>query len=284
MSNKVIRLSLIIFMSLITYFLLVTPFVSTLMYGLTVITASITVVWLISLLVKDSSIVDIFWGTGFVIVVWFYLFSLGEVYFTGRNLFFVSLVSLWGLRLTAHIGYRNIGKPEDYRYQEWRAEAGKHYWWVSYLRVFLLQGIILWMLSALFIPILKIEENTFSTTFIIGISLFAIGLFFEAVGDWQLMQFKKSPSNKGKIMQTGLWKYTRHPNYFGDSVVWWSFFMMALDYKTGLFFIFAPLFMTFLLTKVSGVAMLEVKQKNTKPKYADYIRRTSSLFPWLPRK
>ncbi len=164
MSNKVIRLSLIIFMSLITYFLLVTPFVSTLMYGLTVITASITVVWLISLLVKDSSIVDIFWGTGFVIVVWFYLFSLGEVYFTGRNLFFVSLVSLWGLRLTAHIGYRNIGKPEDYRYQEWRAEAGKHYWWVSYLRVFLLQGIILWMLSALFIPILKVEDavNVFS--------------------------------------------------------------------------------------------------------------------------
>ena len=284
-SKSIIRISILLLIVIgIFYFLSQTPFSELLYQGIVTVLGIVTLLWILSLIVKDSSIVDIFWGSGFVIMVWFYLFSLGNDFFTVRNMVFASLVSIWGLRLTIYLGYRNIGKPEDYRYQNFRKEGGKNYWWISYFRVFILQGFILFVISSLFVPAMKIEENIFSIFSYIGIAFWAIGLFFEAVGDWQLMIFKKNPDNKGKVMNKGLWKYTRHPNYFGDALLWWGYFMFALDYQAGFFFFFAPLFMTFLLMRVSGVPMLEAKLKTSRPKYAEYIAKTSAFFPRLPKK
>ncbi len=118
----------------------------------------------------------------------------------------------------------------------------------------------------------------------VGVLLWIIGLFFEAVGDYQLTQFKKNPNNKGKVLDTGVWRYTRHPNYFGDATIWWGFFLFALAHPQGWMFVFSPIVMTFFLLKVSGVAMLEVKLKKSKPQYAEYIRTTSSFSPMPPKK
>lgn len=284
-TKSVIRISILLLIVIgIFYFLSVTPFSPLLWQGLGVIISAVTLLWIVSLMMKDSSIVDIFWGSGYVIAVLFYFFSLGEAYFTIRNMVFVSMVVVWGLRLTIHLAARNLGKPEDYRYQNFRREGGKNYWWISYFRVFLLQGLILFVISSLFVPALKIEENVFSIFSILGIVLWGIGLFFEVVGDWQLMIFKKNTQNKGKVLDTGLWKYTRHPNYFGDALLWWGFFMFALDYQTGFFFMFSPFFMTFLLMRVSGVPMLEEKLKKSRPKYEEYISKTSAFFPRMPKR
>ncbi|MCE9599367.1 MAG: DUF1295 domain-containing protein [Spirochaetia bacterium] len=237
-----------------------------------------TVLWLISIRIKDASIVDAFWGPGFAIVAWIYFAFTNDV--SMRKLAVCTLTTLWALRLGIHIFIRNHGKGEDPRYQVWRAEAGKSYWWYSFFKVFLLQGIILIIVSA---PLLgaQISPMTFPTPLDgIGILLFMIGLFFETVGDWQLKTFKTHHENKGKVMQTGLWKYTRHPNYFGDALVWWGFFCMAA--AAGAWWtIYAPVVMTFFLMKVSGVALLE-KAMSVRPGYKEYIARTSAFFPWFP--
>lgn len=244
--------------------------------GLLVIMSCLTLLWILSVILKDSSIIDIFWGSGFVIVVWFYRYSGGLV--DTRSLIFCSIVTIWGLRLSIHLAMRNIGKGEDYRYQEWRKESGKNWWWVSFFRVFLLQGILLWIISSLYVPALSSEFSNLQTLDYIGIGIWLTGFIFEAVGDWQLTQFKKKASNKGKILQTGLWSRTRHPNYFGDAVQWWGYFLFACTNQQYLY-AFSPLLMTFLLMQVSGVTLLEKKLTETKPQYTDYIKRVPAFFP-----
>jgi steroid 5-alpha reductase family enzyme len=246
--------------------------------GLLVIMACLTALWGLSVWLKDSSIIDIFWGTGFVITVWFYRYIGGLV--DTRSLVFCSIVTIWGLRLSIHLANRNIGKGEDYRYKEWRKESGKNWWWVSYFRVFLLQGILLWIISSVYVPALSSEFSDLQILDYIGIGLWAIGFIFEAVGDWQLNQFKKNRANKGKVLQTGLWSLTRHPNYFGDAVQWWGYFLFACTNEQYLY-AFSPLLMTFLLMQVSGVTLLEKKLTETKPQYADYIKRVPAFFPKL---
>lgn len=242
-----------------------------------------TLLWLFSLLIKDSSIVDIFWGIGFVIIAWFYAYIIGFEKLNTWQFIFLGMVSIWGSRLAIYLGIRNIGKGEDFRYAQWRKESEKNWWWISFLRVFVLQGIILWIVSSVFVPALLATEKNILLNYL-GIILWVIGLFFEAVGDYQLMRFKNNPNNKGKVLKTGVWRYTRHPNYFGDALLWWGFFCFALNYIDGWIFIFCPLLMTFLLLKISGVAMLEKTLKNTKPEYEDYIKKTSAFIPWLPKK
>lgn len=238
------------------------------------------IVWLISLVLKDSSIVDIFWGTGFVLVNWFYfgLVAEGDL---ARQWLVGLLVTIWGLRLSAHIFWRNRGKGEDFRYQKWRNEAGKAWWWRSFFKVFLLQGAVMWLVSA---PLLAVQlgANRLNWLDYVAVVVWAIGFFFEAVGDWQLARFKADPTNKGKLLTTGLWRYTRHPNYFGDAVQWWAFYLFAAATSGGAFTIFSPLLMTFLLVRVSGVAMLEKSLKDTKPGYEQYIQNTNAFIPWLP--
>ncbi len=250
--------------------------------GFAVIMACMILLWLLSLKLKNSSIVDIFWGTGFVIVAWLY-FALSPDGLPVRKILVALLVTLWGLRLSLHILMRNAGKPEDFRYQKWRADNGKKWWWVSFFQVFLLQGILLWVISA---PLLAAQFSSRSTRLtaldFVGAALWAVGFFFEAAGDLQLTRFKKNPANKGKVLNTGVWRYSRHPNYFGDSAQWWGYYLIALA-AGGWWTIFSPIMMTILLLRVSGVALLE-KTLETRPGYKEYVESTSAFIPWFPRQ
>lgn len=247
------------------------------------ILAAMLLLWLLSLHLKDSSIVDIFWGTGFVLTYWMVMLVTAAD-LTPRLLLTGGLVSLWGVRLSAHIFIRNHGQPEDFRYAAWRREAGAAWWWRSFFKVFLLQGVILWIVATPLIVIIAGKAAApFGVFDLLGIAVWLVGFIFEAGGDWQLAQFKKDPANKGKLLTTGLWSFTRHPNYFGDAAQWWGFYLLSLA-SGGWWTVFSPAIMTFLLMKVSGVAMLERTLAKTKPGYEDYIARTNAFFPWLPKK
>ena len=192
---------------------------------------------------------------------------------------------MWGLRLGAYIFWRNRGKGEDYRYRRWRERAGDGFWWRSYFQVFLMQGALLWVISA---PLLAAEYNQdpghFRPLDAIGALVWCVGFFFESVGDWQLARFKSDPANKGKVMRGGLWAYTRHPNYFGDATLWWGFYIIAAGTTDGWLTVFAPLLMTALLLRVSGVALLERTITERRPQYREYIASTSGFIPWFRRR
>ncbi|MFK7933913.1 MAG: DUF1295 domain-containing protein [Saprospiraceae bacterium] len=280
-ASKKFQLLLLAAMLVLPIFLFYSPFAALFGKGILVLLSVLTALWLVSLAVKDASIIDIFWGFGFVIIVWFYAYQIDN--FGVRQYLLLSLVSIWGLRLSLYLAGRNIGKGEDYRYVQMRKAGGKNWWWTSFFRVFFLQGWILWIISSVFVPALA-DTSPLGVLDYIGVSLWAIGFFFEVVGDYQLSQFKKNRSSSAEVLATGLWKYTRHPNYFGDTTLWWGYFFLALSFSTGWIHIFSPLFMTFLLLKISGVAMLEKGLSKTKPKYEDYIRRTSAFIPLPPKE
>ena len=248
-----------------------------------VILGLMTLLWLVSLALRNSSIVDIFWGTGFVIVTWV-AFLLTPTGFGPRKLLLDVLVTIWGLRLTLHILTRNWGKPEDFRYQVWRKEAGASWWWRSYFKVFFLQGILLWIVAT---PLLAAQVGSQPKQLIwldyAAIPVWLVGFTFEALGDWQLVRFKGNIANKGKVLNTGVWRYTRHPNYFGDATQWWAYYLVSLA-AGGWWTIFSPLIMTSLLLRVSGVSMLEKSLKDTKPGYKEYIETTNEFIPWFPKK
>ena len=241
-----------------------------------------TLLWVVSLLLKNSSIVDIFWGTGFVIFAWVAFFLTPEG-FMARKLLLTILVTIWGLLLSLYILARNWGKPEDFRYQAWRRQHGRKWWWYSFFQVFLLQGVLLTIVAA---PLLAAQLSPTPARLgvldFIALPLWAIGFFFEAVGDWQLKRFKSDPANKGRVLDRGVWRYTRHPNYFGDSAQWWAYYLIAAS-AGGWWTIFSPILMTTLLLRVSGVSLLE-KTLDSRPGYKEYSERTSEFIPWFPRK
>jgi steroid 5-alpha reductase family enzyme len=245
-----------------------------------VILGMMTLLWLVSLALKNASIVDVFWGIGFVLVTWV-AFILGQGYLPRKQLL-LALVTIWGLRLALHIGIRNWGLGEDFRYAKWREENGARWQWRSFIQVFLLQGVLMWIICA---PLPAAQASGFPAILtpldMIGASLWTLGLLIETIADFHLMRFKANSSNKGKLLTTGLWKYSRHPNYFGEAVVWWGFYIIALAAGYG-WTIFSPILMTYLLVKVSGVAMLERTLKH-KPGYEDYMKRTSAFFLWFPK-
>ncbi len=239
--------------------------------------------WIISIPLKNSSIVDIFWGAGFVIVAWLVFFLTPEGYLP-RKIILVSLVTIWGLRLTIHILLRNWGKPEDFRYQKWREDSGRIWWFKSFFQVFLLQGILMWIISTPLVFTLQSNSgHHLAILDFLAILVWVIGFLFESMGDIQLTRFKKDPSNKGKVLDSGVWHYTRHPNYFGDSAQWWGYYLLALT-AGGWWTIFSPILMTFMLLRVSGVALLEKTLAVTKPQYKDYIEATSPFIPWFPKR
>jgi steroid 5-alpha reductase family enzyme len=252
--------------------------------GALVVLGFMTTIWVASLILRNSSIVDIFWGPGFVLTCWAYL-ALTPDGFPARKWLISVLVTVWGLRLGLHILWRNWGKEEDFRYQKWRREAGAKWWWFSFFKVFLLQGILMWIISA---PLLaaQISATPARLTILdfVAILVWAIGFFFEAVGDLQLARFKANPSNKGKVLDSGVWRYTRHPNYFGDATQWWGYYLVAAAASGGFWTIFSPIIMTTLLLRVSGVALLERTLTQTKPQYKEYVESTSAFIPWFPRK
>jgi steroid 5-alpha reductase family enzyme len=247
-----------------------------------IILAMMFALWLASLFLKDASIVDIFWGIGFIVIVWT-SFAVAPQGYLPRKQLICTLVTIWGLRLALHIAIRNWGKPEDFRYAKWRKENGARWWWFSLFQVFLLQGFLMWIIST---PLIAAQTSGFPAILtpldMIGVTIWVLGLVFEATGDLHLLLFKANRANEGRILRAGLWKYTRHPNYFGEAVLWWGYYVIALAAGEG-WTIFSPILMIWLLLRVSGVAMLE-RTMTLKPDYDDYMQKTSAFLPWFPRK
>lgn len=233
-----------------------------------------------SLIKKRNDVADVAWGLGFVLMTWASFFLSGD---SGvRGLLVGLLVSIWGLRLAWHIHARNKGKAEDYRYLAWRKEWGKWFYIRSYFQVYLLQGMFLFLIVMPVLLINKQAGTPLGLLDFIGVAIWLLGFYFEVVGDAQLARFIKDPANKGKIMQSGLWAYTRHPNYFGEVTQWWGIWLIALSVTNGIFAIIGPLTITFLILKVSGIPMLEKKMQEN-PEFAEYKRKVSVFIP-LPRK
>lgn len=237
--------------------------------------------WLLSVLLKDASIVDIGWGSGFVLIVWVAFIGSER---TERCWLLATLATVWGLRLSAYLAKRNHGKPEDYRYAAMREKHGSKFPIVSFFTVFLLQGIVMLIVSLPLQAGLSLEATTpLNTISWIGALIWIVGFAFEAGGDWQLAKFKSDPNNKGQVLDSGFWRYTRHPNYFGDFMIWWGLYLVALGSGKAWWSAIGPAIMSFFLIRVSGVAMLEKAMKK-KPGYEDYIARTNAFFPWFPRR
>ena len=252
------------------------------MLAFAIIMTMMTILWLISIRIKNVSIVDLFWGFGFVLANALY-FMETDGFETRKSLLLV-LVSIWGFRLSAYLAIRNIGKGEDFRYQKFRKDYGEHrYWWISFFQTFLLQGVLMWLISAPLLGAQFYADDKLGVLDFIGISLWIIGFVFEAGGDAQLKRFKADPANKGKVLNTGFWHYTRHPNYFGDAAVWCGYGFICLS--AGSYIpILGSVLMTALIIKVSGVALLEKSLSETKPEYKEYIEKTSAFIPWFPKK
>jgi steroid 5-alpha reductase family enzyme len=238
-------------------------------------------VWLISLKMRDASIVDIAWDSGFVVVAWvsFWL-SEGE---PTRSLILTLLTTIWGLRLAFYLAKRNLGHGEDFRYQSMRRKHGEKFAIVSLYSVFAVQGLLMWIVS-LPVQLGQVRETpNFGVIGVVGVLVWGVGIFFEAVGDAQLAKFKRDPENKDLVMNQGLWRYTRHPNYFGDSCVWAGLGLIATESRLGIFGLVGPVVMTILLVKVSGAAMLDRAMLKRKPGYETYVASTSGFIPRPPR-
>lgn len=238
--------------------------------------------WFIMALIKKrNDVADIAWGLGFVLIAWLAFILSATISF--YVLLVNCLVTLWGGRLALHVWQRNKNRPEDPRYRQWRENWGKSFYWRSYFQVFILQGILLYVIC-LPVMALNLSSGFFVSNiwYYIGLLVWLIGFLFEVVGDYQLTKFLIKPENKGKIMQSGLWRITRHPNYFGEILLWWGVFIMTIN--LGYYWlVIGPLAITFLLVFISGVPLAE-KSFIGRQDYEDYKKRTSVLFPWFPKK
>ena len=242
-----------------------------------VILIYMTIIFVVAHFLKDNSIVDVFWGPGFVVVA---AFTLMEAPDWDVRKFVVSLlVLLWGLRLAIHILVRNRGRGEDFRYRAWR-ESWKHFILRSYFQIFILQGLFMLIISAPVWFVNSMPSGPLTLWDNLGLILFGVGFFFEVIGDMQLAAFRKDPSNKGKIITTGLWSMTRHPNYFGEALLWWGISMYALSLPWGWITLAGPLVLTLLLRFVSGVPMLERKYRDH-PDWPEYARKTAPFVPFV---
>lgn len=251
--------------------------------SLLVILLLMTGLWLLSLRLQNASIVDPFWGVGSIVVSLLVLFR-SEAW-NPRGVLLVGLTAVWGLRLSAYLYLRNSGHGEDRRYRAMREHHGTRFWWVSLLTVFLLQGVILWIVS------FPIQAGILNPSHVspylnwtdgLGVIIWLGGFLCEAAADSQMSHFQADSANAGRVMSQGLWRYSRHPNYFGEACVWWGIYLVACSAGAG-WTLFSPLLMTFLLLRVSGVTLLEKTIVSRRPEYADYQRRTSAFIPWPPR-
>lgn len=245
-----------------------------------VILALMLATWRLSVRWQRADIVDVVWGLGFVVVAW-----VTNAITDGpqaRSDLLVAMTTVWGVRLAAYLAWRMRGQPEDRRYGAMRRRLGERFALVSLLSVFLFQGLGMWVVS-LPVQLGQVAETPekIRVAGVLGLAVWAIGMFFEAVGDAQLARFKSKPWNQGQVMDTGLWRYTRHPNYFGDLLVWWGIFIVAATSTGGKASFAGPVLMTVLLLKVSGVPLIE-RHLERRPGYADYVERTNAFFPGPP--
>jgi len=250
--------------------------------NLVVIALMMSAVWIVSVIARDASIVDIVWGLGFVVVAWSSWIVSDST--DGTDLAIRVCVTVWGLRLAGYLAWRNLGKGEDYRYQAMRKKYGARFPLISLFSVFLLQGTLMWIVS---LPVQLGQSDAtpdVGAVAIVGALVYLVGLFFEVVGDAQLARFKADPANAGTVMDRGLWKYTRHPNYFGDACVWWGIAIVAAETGTGAWGLIGAAVMSIFLRRVSGVTLLEKSLKKRRAGYEEYIARTSAFIPRPPRK
>lgn len=258
---------------------------SVLFVGLAVAAGLFTLAWLAHLPLRDASIVDPLWGPAFFVVAGAYA---GLTEGSGaRRLLVLVLVGVWALRLGGYLTWRKWGEPEDHRYAAMRERWGaRRFPWLSLGIVFWLQAVILWVVSWPLFQAVRADRPA-GLTWVDGLGafLFAVGFAFETVGDWQLVRFKADPANRGRVLDRGLWRTTRHPNYFGECVLWWGLGLIAL--ATGVedawWTLLSPVLMTFLLLKVSGVSLLEQGMEERRPAYREYVRRTNAFFPGWPK-
>lgn len=241
-----------------------------------------TALWVVSVRLRDASIVDPWWSMAFLLVTGHTALRTGV---TPAKVLLLFVVGTWSLRLWLHLLLRRRGKPEDPRYASFRRRYGPdRYWWVSFFQVFLLQGWLVLLISApLQLAAASAPPGHIAALDWVGLVIFAVGFLFETVADWQLQSFRRDPANRGKVLDSGLWRWSRHPNYFGEAVLWWGFWLLALGQPLGWATALAPALMTFLLLRVSGVTMLDAHLKSSKPGYEDYVRRTSAFVP-RPRR
>ena len=256
------------------------PLLETMSAAFVLAVGLMTAVWLLSLARKDASVIDPFWGLGFLLVTVAACVLNGLV---PRTAFLLILVAVWSLRLSVYLLWRNWGHGEDRRYVTMREKHGPGFWWVSLFSVFLLQGVILWFVS---LPIQVAGARSLSTRFsaldIAGTVIWGVGLFFEIRGRLAIGAVQKRAREFGCVMDRGLWRYTRHPNYFGDCCVWWGLYLVCVA-GGAWWTILSPLFMSILLLKVSGVSLLESTIGERRPGYDAYKARTNAFFPGPPR-
>ena len=238
--------------------------------------------WLLSVLIKNASIVDIAWGLGFVVVAWVSrIVGEGD---DARQWLLTIMTSVWGLRLGAYLFWRNTGHGEDYRYRAMRKRWGPRFPLISLVTVFALQGTLMWIVS-IGVQLGQADATpSLGAIAYVGVAVYLVGLFFEVVGDAQLARFKADPDSAGKVMDRGLWRYTRHPNYFGDACVWWGLALVAAETGSGAWGLVGALVMTVLLRRVSGVTLLERSLRKRREGYEQYIARTSAFVPRPPKK
>jgi len=234
--------------------------------------------WTVSLFKRDVSIVDSFWSLMIFLAGVVYLANTPEP--VERTYLVIALALIWAVRLSAFISWRNHGEPEDYRYQQIRRNNEPYFEYKSFYIVFALQAGLAWLVS---LPLLAAinSQNPFNWIDYLALCLWIIGMFFEVVGDQQLANFKADSGNKGKVLSRGLWRYTRHPNYFGEFCIWWAFFLFALA-SGSWWSILSPVLMSLLLLKVSGVSLLEKDIASRRPEYEKYRENTNAFFPWWP--
>ncbi len=247
--------------------------------NLALLATALLVLWGFSLRLRNASIIDIFWGLGFVMVAWLSLVASGN--WLAKPILLTVMVSLWGIRLSGYLTWRNLGKPEDFRYAAMRQRHGLKFPMVSLFTVFGLQGLLTAIIS-LPLQVGIIGTGNISAISVAGVTFWLIGLTFESVGDYQMARFKADVSNRGKVMSQGLWRYTRHPNYFGDLLVWWGFFLVAAESDSWWWTISGPLLMSLLLLRVSGVRLLESSLRKRIDGYEQYVRNTSAFLPFPP--
>lgn len=251
--------------------------------NLLIVMTLMVALWLASISLRDVSFIDSFWALGMVIVACTtYAMADGVA---ERQQLLVLLTAVWGLRLGLHLFLRWRREGADPRYVALLAKAPGNPHLLSLRKVFLTQGPLLWLVT---LPVqlgqLDSEPTALGTLAMLGAALAVIGILFESVGDWQLARFKADPDNAGAVMDRGLWRYTRHPNYFGDACVWWGLYLVAAETASGRWAVISPIFLTFILIKWSGAALLERRLKRSRPGYTDYIERTSGFFPWPPKR
>lgn len=253
-------------------------------WGLVFAVSAAVVLWLISLRTRDVSIVDIFWGLGVAGVV-------DIAAWTGmaggqRTAAVLFLVNLWGIRLAAHIWARhsNVQGGEDHRYAAMRQKFARKWWWMSFFQVFLLQAILIWFVPAPLVAAVLYSNVPLAWLDYAGLGIAGVALLFEALADFQLAAFRADPASKGKVMDRGLWGWSRHPNYFGEALMWWGYFAVGFSASHQWWLILSPLLMTFLLLQVSGVTLMEEGIDKRRPSYADYKRRVSAFVPWPPHE